>query len=302
MDFKFLDSELDWILSSRERRFSIDLTLDLKDDPFSFGFGKFKDEISEVYVEISASTTIEHVCRSKPVVKNESATPSGSDKSAKKRERQSKPHYFTADLKSRPRYEAPKAVNRRRYPEKLEIRKPPPEIVMRKTALTPIVLPCIDAPVKVIKPLRVIEQMMEICEPSVKTVAPTGPVSPVKPLEPKESIVKAEVTAKIEVEEKQASCDPSEKRIGVYTVEARKARLAKFHEKRKKRVWRKTIKYDCRKKLADNRPRVKGRFVKRDEEEDFESASEDDDHTLDDSIIANELSSEEIFNSIMNMD
>lgn len=300
MDFKFLDSELDWILSSRERRFSIDLTLDLKDDPFSFGFGKFKDEISEVYVEISTSTTIEHVCR-KPLVKNEPATPSASDKSAK-RARESKPHICTSDLKSRPRYEAPKAVNRRRYPEKLEIKKPPPEIVMKKTALTPIVLPCIDAPVKVIKPLRFIEHMMEICEPSIKSVAPTAPVSPVKPSEPKENIVKTEVTAKLEVEETEAPCDPSEKRIGVYTVEARKARLAKFHEKRKKRVWRKTIKYDCRKKLADNRPRVKGRFVKRDEEEDSGSASEDDDQTLDESIIANELSSEEVFNSIMNMD
>jgi len=58
-------------------------------------------------------------------------------------------------------------------------------------------------------------------------------------------------------------------RIGIYTLEERKARVARFQAKRGRRVWRKKIKYDCRKKLADNRPRVKGRFVRRDEEIDI---------------------------------
>jgi CCT motif len=54
-----------------------------------------------------------------------------------------------------------------------------------------------------------------------------------------------------------------EGRIGIYLPEDRIARIARFHAKRSNRIWRKRIKYDCRKKLADSRPRIKGRFVKR---------------------------------------
>ncbi|KAL3921516.1 MAG: hypothetical protein SGILL_002707 [Bacillariaceae sp.] len=52
-------------------------------------------------------------------------------------------------------------------------------------------------------------------------------------------------------------------RIGIYTPAERAAIIARFHSKRSRRVWNKKIRYNCRKNLADNRLRVKGRFVKR---------------------------------------
>lgn len=59
--------------------------------------------------------------------------------------------------------------------------------------------------------------------------------------------------------------------IGAYTVEERRLRVARFHEKRKHRVWFRTVKYNCRRKLAVGRTRVKGRFVKTDQQEDMMS-------------------------------
>jgi hypothetical protein len=55
--------------------------------------------------------------------------------------------------------------------------------------------------------------------------------------------------------------DDGLKRVGIYTVEERKARVARFQAKRHLRVWKKAVKYACRKNLADNRPRVKGACV-----------------------------------------
>lgn len=51
-------------------------------------------------------------------------------------------------------------------------------------------------------------------------------------------------------------------RIGVYTKTQRKELLGRFSRKRARRVWFKKIRYGCRKSLACQRIRVKGRFVK----------------------------------------
>ncbi|KAG7396217.1 hypothetical protein PHYBOEH_002597 [Phytophthora boehmeriae] len=56
-----------------------------------------------------------------------------------------------------------------------------------------------------------------------------------------------------------------ERRIGIYTPSERRKRLQRFHEKRKFRVYRKRVKYDCRKRLANSCPRIKGRFVRKSE-------------------------------------
>ena len=55
-------------------------------------------------------------------------------------------------------------------------------------------------------------------------------------------------------------------KVGNYTYAERRAIIEKFREKKRNRIWKKQIKYVCRKKLAETRPRVKGRFVSRTED------------------------------------
>jgi hypothetical protein len=54
--------------------------------------------------------------------------------------------------------------------------------------------------------------------------------------------------------------------IGAYAADVRQRRIDRFIEKRRGRVWEKVVKYDVRKSFADQRLRVKGRFVKKEDE------------------------------------
>uniref|UniRef100_A0A7S3I8R9 CCT domain-containing protein n=1 Tax=Fabrea salina TaxID=342563 RepID=A0A7S3I8R9_9CILI len=54
---------------------------------------------------------------------------------------------------------------------------------------------------------------------------------------------------------------PGNKRIGTITLEERKLKIQRFLKKRQKRNFEKKVSYACRKRVADNRIRVKGRFV-----------------------------------------
>jgi hypothetical protein len=51
------------------------------------------------------------------------------------------------------------------------------------------------------------------------------------------------------------------KQIGLISIEARQAKIKRFLEKRSRRCWSRKVSYDCRKRVADSRLRVKGRFV-----------------------------------------
>lgn len=52
--------------------------------------------------------------------------------------------------------------------------------------------------------------------------------------------------------------------IGAYSKGERLQRIRRYLEKKKHRVWTRSVKYGCRKDLADKRTREKGRFVSND--------------------------------------
>lgn len=56
-------------------------------------------------------------------------------------------------------------------------------------------------------------------------------------------------------------------RVGAYSPLSRRRLIDRFLEKRRNRIWKKRIKYDVRKHFADSRLRVKGRFVRKEDEE-----------------------------------
>lgn len=51
------------------------------------------------------------------------------------------------------------------------------------------------------------------------------------------------------------------RKIGGLTFDKRRVKLLRYLDKKKRRVWKKKVSYDCRKKVADGRLRIKGKFV-----------------------------------------
>ncbi|KAL1532727.1 zinc finger protein CONSTANS-like isoform X1 [Salvia divinorum] len=62
-------------------------------------------------------------------------------------------------------------------------------------------------------------------------------------------------------------------KVGRYSAEERKERIDRYRAKRTQRNFNKTIKYACRKTLADTRPRIRGRFARNDEAVEIPKAS-----------------------------
>ena len=55
--------------------------------------------------------------------------------------------------------------------------------------------------------------------------------------------------------------------IGAYSPKSRREKIKKFLDKRSRRNWTRKVKYEVRKKFADSRKRIRGRFIKKRDEE-----------------------------------
>ncbi|KAG9136556.1 hypothetical protein Leryth_014398 [Lithospermum erythrorhizon] len=68
-------------------------------------------------------------------------------------------------------------------------------------------------------------------------------------------------------------------KVNRYSVEERREKILKYLKKRNQRNFNKTIKYACRKTLADRRVRVRGRFAKNSEISEDEALALKNNHT-----------------------
>jgi hypothetical protein len=85
---------------------------------------------------------------------------------------------------------------------------------------------------------------------------------------PELSLVKLEPDQMLKCEDMQMEASivvdiKPDKRIGGITASERRQKIKLYMEKRRRRSFAKKVAYDCRKKVADQRIRVKGRFVTR---------------------------------------
>ncbi|XP_052170696.1 uncharacterized protein LOC127786942 [Diospyros lotus] len=73
------------------------------------------------------------------------------------------------------------------------------------------------------------------------------------------------VSSPLSVAAQSSFMEEANSKVGRYSAEERKERIHRYRAKRNQRNFNKTIKYACRKTLADNRPRIRGRFARNDE-------------------------------------
>ena len=99
------------------------------------------------------------------------------------------------------------------------------------------------------------------------TYPPRVVFAPQRREETAEELFEEVVNERATLESLRTQGDRGPDHVGAYAPEARKARVALFLHKRGKRTWSKKVKYDVRKNFADSRMRVKGRFVKKEDED-----------------------------------
>jgi len=101
-------------------------------------------------------------------------------------------------------------------------------------------------------------------EPPIKHTAPPKRRSNSARPPPQRAPSRSSTSTKLPVRKSSSSgmvsC-PTQTAISACTPGERQVKLQRFLEKRKRRVWRKEVKYSCRKQFAESRPRVAGRFV-----------------------------------------
>ena len=66
---------------------------------------------------------------------------------------------------------------------------------------------------------------------------------------------------------KNCSVLPFVKKVGTLSLDERKQKIYRYLEKKRRRNYAKRVGYACRKRVADSRMRVKGRFISKSESE-----------------------------------
>jgi hypothetical protein len=60
---------------------------------------------------------------------------------------------------------------------------------------------------------------------------------------------------------------PDPRMIGLLSLPVRYVKIMRFKQKKNSRIWTKQISYACRKNIAEKRLRIKGRFIKKEEQQ-----------------------------------